>query len=170
MNYRIFLIIAGILCALLLSAGCTQTPVTPPASVATTAPTTVPTTLPTSATPVPTTAVATPTTPSLEPQPVDTLPSYQAVTVDVVRNVVSINPVITATFRGGFGSTATAAMDVTVTKSDGTVEQKQLRNPRVNDQIVIQGTTGTDRVVVKVTMNDGKTYTIYDQKMDFRSY
>jgi hypothetical protein len=167
MNYRIFLIIAGILCALLFSAGCTQTPVTPPA---TTVATTVPTTLPTSATPVPTTAVATPTTPSPEPQPVDTLPSYQAVTVDVVRNVVAINPAITATFRGGFGSTATAVMDVTVFKSDGTVEQKQLRNPKVNDQIVIQGTTGTDRVVVKVTMNDGKTYTIFDQKMDFRSY
>ena len=167
MNYRIFLIIAGILCALLLSAGCTQAPVTPPATTVVTA---VPTTVPMTATLVPTTAVATPTTPPLEPQPVDTLPSYQSVTVDVVRNVVAINPSITAAFRGGLGTTATAAMDMTVIKSDGTVEQKQIRNPKVNDQIVIQGTTGTDRVVVKVTMVDGKTYTIYDQKMDFRSY
>lgn len=167
MNYRIFLIIAGILVALLLSAGCTQTPVTPPA---TTMATTAPTTIQTTANPVPTTAVATPKTPSLEPQPVDTIPSYQMVTVDVVRNVVAINPSITATFRGGLGTTATAAMDMTVIKSDGTFDQKQILTPRVNDQLIIQGTTGTDRVVVKVTMVDGKTYTIYDQKMDFRSY
>jgi hypothetical protein len=163
MNYRVFLIIAGILCVLLLSAGCTQTPVTPPA-------TTVATPIPTSATPVPTTVVATPTTPPLEPQPVDTLPSYQAVTVDVIRNVVAINPIITATFRGGFGTTATAAMEMTVIKSDGSSVQKQILQPKVNDNIVIEGTTGTDRVVVKVTMVDGKTYTIFDQKMAFRSY
>lgn len=162
MNYRIFLIISGILCALLLSAGCTETPAPPATTVATTVPTTVPTTMPTS--------IATPTTPSLEPQPVDTLPSYQMVTVDVVRNVVAINPVITATFRGGLGTTATAAMEMTVIRPDGTVEQKQILQPKGNDQIVILGTTGADRVIVKVTMVDGKSYNIFDQKMDFRSY
>lgn len=166
MNYRTFLIIGGILCALLLSAGCTQTPVTPPA---TTVATTVPTTVPTS-TPAPTTAIVTPAPTSIGPGPVETLPPQYDVTIDVDRNVVATDPKITTTFRGGKGINFVTSMEVTVNRSTGTSETQQIIKPKVNDQIVIQGTTGTDRVIIRVTTADGKTYLIYDQMMPFRQY
>lgn len=166
MNYRIFLVIAGILCALLLSAGCTQTPATPPT---TTVATTVPTTVPPTAPPTQVTTVAIPST-TIEPGVVATLPPEYTVEVSVDRNVVSIDPKITTTFRGGKGINFVTAMDVTVTRSDGTTETKQIIKPKANDQVVIMGTTGSDRVVVKVTTADGKNYTIYDQMMAFRQY
>jgi hypothetical protein len=167
MNYRIFLIIAGILCALLLSAGCTQAPVTPPA---TTVATTVPTTVPMTSTPAPTTAIVTPAPTTIGPGPVETLPPQYDVTIDVDRNVVATDPKITTTFRGGKGINFVTSMEVTVNRSTGTSETQQIIKPKMNDQIVIQGTTGTDRVTIRVTTADGKTYLIYDQMMPFRQY
>jgi hypothetical protein len=165
MNYRIFIVTAVILAAFLLSAGCTQTPVTPPA---TTVPTTVGTPVPTTV--LPTTAV--PTTPacSLTPGPVDKIPDYDEVTVNVIRNTVSINPTITTIFQGGKGMNHVVQMKVMVTRSDCTTEEQQIMKPAMGNEIVITGTTGTDRVEIWVTMADGNTYKIYDQAMPFRSY
>lgn len=166
MNYRIFLITAGLLCALLLSAGCTQAPTTPATTVATTVPTTIVTTAP----PTQQTSVPTPTATTIAPGAVETLPPEYTVEISVDRNVVAIDPKITTTFRGGKGINFVTAMEVTVTRSDGTTETKQILQPKMNDQVVIMGTTGSDRVVVKVTTADGKNYTIYDQLMAFRQY
>jgi hypothetical protein len=164
MSYRIFIIASVLLALFLLSAGCTQTPVTPPA---TTVPTTVQTTV---ATPVPTTAVPTTPTCSLTPGPIDTIPDYDEVTVGVDRNTVSINPTITVTFQGGKGMNHVVQMRVLVTKSDCTTEEKTISKPAMGDEIVITGTTGTDRVQIWVTMADGSTYLIYDQALPFRQY
>lgn len=164
MNYRIFIVASVFLAMFLLFAGCTQTPVTPPA---TTVPTTVQTTV---ATPVPTTVIPTTPTCSLTPGPIDTIPDYDEVTVSVDRNTVSINPTITVTFQGGKGMNHVVQMRVLVTKSDCTTEEKTITKPAMGNEIVITGTNGTDRVQVWVTMADGKTYLIYDQALPFRQY
>ena len=149
--------------AALLAAGCSQ-PATPPAPPALTpVPTTI-TPLPTVITPIP--------TPTLDYIP-GPMPSNFAVTIDVDRNVVSIDPKITLTFRGGSGINYVYTVDVVVTRSDGVVEKATLSRPKVNDYVEILGTTGTDRVQVFVTLVTKDPppgpYLIYDENLPFRS-
>ena len=147
----------------LLAAGCSQ-PASPPA-------TPVPTPVPTTITPLPTVITPVPT-PMLTYIP-GPMPNNFAVTIDVDRNVVSIDPKITVTFRGGRGINYVYAVEVVVTRSDGAVEKATLSRPKVNDYIEILGTTGTDRVQVFVTLVTKDPppgpYLIYDEELPFRS-
>lgn len=149
--------------AALLAAGCSQ-PSPPPS---TPAPTPVPTTI----TPVPTTITPIPT-PTLDYIP-GPMPANFEVTVDVDRNVISIDPKITVTFRGGRGINYVYTIDVVVTRSDGVVEKASMSRPKVNDYVEILGTTGTDRVQVFVTLVTKDPppgpYLIYDEDLPFRS-
>ena len=54
--------------------------------------------------------------------------------------------------------------------SDGRVLQDSLYKPQVNDKVVMQGSTGTDRVQVFVMLVTGDTYKIYDEEHSFRRY
>lgn len=149
--------------AALLAAGCSQ-PSPPPS---TPAPTPVPTTI----TPVPTTITPIPT-PTLDYIP-GPMPANFEVTVDVDRNVISIDPKITVTFRGGRGINYVYTIDVVVIRSDGVVEKASMSRPKVNDYVEILGTTGTDRVQIFVTLVTKDPppgpYLIYDEDLPFRS-
>lgn len=157
--YVVLFMLAGLL---VLGAGCTQQPPGPATEVPTPVPTTAqPTVQPTVVTPA-----VTPTTGFIE----GPLPSQYDVTVQVDRNRVATNPLITTTFRGGKGINFVSSMDVTVSRSDGQVVTRTIGKPQVNSFIEIQGTLGTDRVEVFISLVDGTRYRIYDQAMPFRSY
>jgi hypothetical protein len=161
MNLRpiaIFMLIS----AAILIAGCTQT-AGPPTTIPAT-----PATPPTSVTPT----IATPEpNPSLGYIP-GPMPSNFAVTADIVRNTVAIKPDITVTYRGGKGFTYVYSMEMVVTRSDGVVLSDTILRPKVNDVIEIQGTTGTDRVQVFITLVTKDPppgpYLIFDEEMRFR--
>jgi hypothetical protein len=160
MNFRIIAVVLLIGAAIFI-AGCTQ--VTPPPE-----PTPSPTSTPQ---PTETTIPPTPEPTSLAYIP-GPMPSNFAVAADVDRNTVAIKPVITVTYRGGRGINYVYSMEVVVTRSDGVVLQDTILRPRVNDAIVLEGTTGTDRVQVFITLVTRDPppgpYLIFDEEMRFR--
>src|SRR5512139_3634146 len=136
------------LAALLVVAGCST--LTPPPE------TTVPTT-------------ATPSVPDLVPQPTSVVPPYYSVSVQVLKNTVSIDPYIVVTFNGGQGLGFATLMQATVIRSDGTKESKSAIKPAINTEIILDGTTRTDRVIVNVSFVDGSTYTVRDVLVPFQN-
>jgi hypothetical protein len=151
---------------LLVVAGCTQ----PAAQQVTPAPTAEPTT----EVPVTTeTAMAVPTTlASTTPGPTETLPSAQAIDVQVASNGQSINPQVILTFRGGKGMNVIPEIDITLTRSDGTVESDKMVQPLyVGKTVSLAGSTGNnDRAEVWVYTTQGDKVKIIDQYIPFRSY
>jgi len=149
----------------LCAAGCTQTPSGTP--TATTVATSVPTTT------VATATATTASTPSVStPGPVQTIPEIYNVDVQVNSNGMSIDPKISATFRGGKGINFVYNIVVTLYRGDGKVETATMVQPlSVGQTVELQSTTGNnDRVVVVVTLQNGSSYTIIDQTVPFRQY
>ncbi len=143
-----------IICAI-ITGGCTQ-PQPPP---------TIP------ATPVETTVTVTGpgTTCSLTPGPIDLVPAYQSVFIEVMKNPISTNPIITTNFAGGQGLGSVVVMTTTVIRSDCVVETGSANYPQIGTNISLMGTTKTDRVIVNVTMTDGTTYTVIDRDVPFQT-
>jgi hypothetical protein len=145
---RAIAVLTVIFVAVLLVAGCstlTPTPVT-----------TVPTT-------------ATPSIPDLVPQPTSVVPPYYNVSVQILKNTVSIDPYIVVTFNGGQGLGFATLMQATVIRSDGSKESKSAIKPAINTEIILNGTTRTDRVIVNVSYVDGSTYTVRDVLVPFQN-
>jgi hypothetical protein len=117
------------------------------------------------------TPTATPGSPavtySATPGPVQTVPEYESVSVTVNRNVVSTDPTITVIYNGGKGLGMTTLMNATVIRSDGGVETDFRVNPKMGTSITLMGTTGSDRVIVTVTMTSGDTYAVIDTYYPF---
>ena len=165
MNMKVIFGGIAFLMLLLVVAGCTQPAAQQATPVQTTEPTTeVPAT--TAATAVPTTFV--PATPG----PTETLPSAQAVDVQVASNGMSINPQVILTFRGGKGMNVIPEIDITLTRSDGTVESDKMVQPLyVGKTVSLAGSTGNnDRAEVWVYTTQGDKVKIIDQYVPFRSY
>ncbi|MCU0633156.1 MAG: hypothetical protein MUC66_09340 [Methanolinea sp.] len=106
---------------------------------------------------------------NLIPEPTDVIPPVYAVTVEVGKNTVSINPYISVSFRGGPGQEFTQTMIATVFRSDGITESGRAGYPQVGSEILLTGTTGNDRVAVDVTLVTGETYRVYDALVPFRN-
>jgi hypothetical protein len=151
------LVVLLVLCSVMMC-GCTQ-PSTP-----------VPGT-PVPGTPVPTgTTLPVPTQTSgciLTPGPVQIVPSYESVNIEVMKNSISTNPYIITTFAGGKGLGMVVQMETTVIRSDCIMESGRVNNPQMGSNITLMGTTGTDLVVVNVTMTDGMTYTVVNRLLPF---
>ena len=155
------LLIGLILPAIFFSAGCIQSQKTN--SVSTIVPTS--TASPVSTSSGTTAAEATPSvifTYSPTPGPVDQVPDDQSVAIQVNRNPISENPTINVIYNGGQSLGEVNEMDVTVIRSDGTIENRAVFTPIMGSSVTLKGTTGTDRVIVWVTMLSGQTYEIYD--------
>lgn len=103
------------------------------------------------------------------PQPTDVIPPFYSITVQVGKNTVSVDPYITVSFRGGPGQEFTQSMHAIVYRSDGSTESGTVAYPQVGSEIILSGTTGTDRVVVDVTLVTGETYHSYDALVPFRN-
>jgi hypothetical protein len=130
-------------------AGCT-TPVLPPTPV---------TTFPTS----------TPSIPDLIPQPTSVVPPYYNVSIQVMKNTISTNPYISVTFNGGQGLGFVTLMEATVILSNGIIESKSASKPGIGTELLFNGTTKTDRVIVNVSYVDGSTYTVKDVLVPFQN-
>lgn len=120
-------------------------------------------TLPSAPLPTPVTSY----TYSATPEPTQTVPDYEEISVTVDRNTITEDPTITTTFNGGMGLGMTVCMDVTVIRSDGVIETGHADYPVMGTSITRMGTTATDRVIVAVTMTSGDQYTIIDQYYPF---
>ncbi|PKL58019.1 MAG: hypothetical protein CVV34_04505 [Methanomicrobiales archaeon HGW-Methanomicrobiales-5] len=146
--------LALILCILI--AGCSQ-PAPQPVPV-----TVIATPLPVF-TPIPTQTLPTATTCSLAPGPTQEVPAYESVSISVNRNTITENPTITTSFNGGQGLGMVQTMVVTVIRSDCVTEQAVRDNPGIGTSVTLMGTTGTDRVMVVVTMTSGDQYTVINK-------
>jgi len=139
-----------VLCALL--SGCTS----PTASELKPAETPVPTPLPTTSTSV-ATVIAT-------PKAIEPLPAEQF--VDLVVSKQRPDSSIHLLYNGGKGEMFVQNILLKVTLSTGEVVERYMndgnRKPRRGDELVVEGTRGTDRVEVFVT-SAGQTYKIIDQ-------
>jgi hypothetical protein len=151
---RIGILTAAVLMLLFLAtAGCSGDK---PAPVPT--PTAVPSTETTVATPPPTTA-----TPA--PEPVVTLPEKQDVDLALTKD--RTYSTISLLYNGGGGELFTNKVEMRVTTSDGKVTDYVMSDgkaPKRGDEIVAQGTRGSDRCEVWVT-SAGVRYKIMDQSL-----
>jgi hypothetical protein len=154
----LFATLCLILCA--LAAGCTSPTQAEIKPIDTT---TVPTPLPTRSTSV-ATVVSTPLA-------VETLPAEQFVDIQVEKQ--RPDATIHLVYNGGKGAIFVQNIMMRVTRSDGQVVEKYLndgnRKPRQGDELVIDGTRGSDHVVVFLT-SAGKTYKIYDENLALPYY
>jgi hypothetical protein len=105
-----------------------------------------------------------PTTPDLVPSPTDSIIDANKVNINVEKDYLGN---IIVTFQGGNGLKQVNKIDVTVIRADGQVKTADV-GILVDDQATLEGTKNTDRVVVYVTMKDGKRYKIIDTLMPFK--
>ena len=153
MKSTLFLLAALVLVLCALSAGCTSP------TQAEIKPVDTPTPLPTPVTTSVATAVSTPVT-------IDTLPPEQFVDLRLTKERPDFS--LHLLFNGGKGEVFVQNIMMKVTRSDGQVIEQYLndgqRKPRRGDELVIQGSRGSDRVEVFVT-SAGKTYKAIDMPM-----
>jgi hypothetical protein len=155
MKSTLFLLtaLALVLCA--LSAGCTS----PTQAEIKPVDTSMPTTLPSPVTSSVATVVSTPVT-------VDTLPPEQFVDLQLTKERPDFS--LHLLYNGGKGEVFVQNVMMRVTLSDGQVIEQYLndqqRKPRRGDELVMQGSRGSDRVEIFVT-SAGKTYKAIDKPM-----
>jgi hypothetical protein len=114
-------------------------------------------------TPIPPTATATPL--PTEDKCIDGDPPSNR-DVDIGVNRDSVATTITISFRGGKGQYMVEDIDVRVTLSTGEVINEKLES-KVNDEVVVQGTKGSDRIEVFVSYYDGTCYKVLDDYYEF---
>jgi hypothetical protein len=142
-----------LLCILLAITGCTGTQnsaATPvPATSAAAGPSAV------------VTAVA-----DLIPSPTDSILEANKVNVNVEKDYLG-NVIVT--FQGGSGLQQVNKIDATLNRADGQVKTTDV-GISVDDTATLEGTKNTDRVIVYVTMKDGKRYKVVDSLMPYRAH
>ncbi len=117
--------------------------------------------------PIPTTAVDyrssnTPiNTVVLTAGPTQALPNTTQLIVVADKDPVTL--MVNIIFEGGPGQGLVQDNQVILTRSDGTVTTGKLDFNNMGSEVKLQGTRGTDRLQVIVTMYSGKTYTIEDE-------
>jgi hypothetical protein len=123
--------------------------------------TTVPVSNPTTTSQSASTVVSTPRT-------VETLPYERNINIQVEKQRPDAS--IHLIFIGGVGEDYVQNIMMRVTRSDGTVEEKYMtdgiRKPRPYDELVMDGSRGTDQVEVFIT-SLGKTYEIFDKPLAY---
>jgi len=149
MHYRVTISIIILICAALAIAGCTgtQNPSAAPAAGSGT-------------------GSSGSSTGNMVVSPTDTIPDYNFVKADVgEKDYLGNIPVI---FQGGMGQIHVKRIDVTLYRSDGQVKTATIGINK-GDQVELEGTRQTDRVVVRVSMDNGQSYTINDVMSPYRT-
>lgn len=150
MHHKVTLSGLVLLCILLALAGCTapqSAPAVPQGTVSAAA------------------ATSAPSGPDLVPSPTDSVLEANRVNVNVEKDHLGN---IIVTFQGGSGLQQVNKIDVTLTRADGQVKTTEV-GIRVDDSVTLEGTKNTDRVVVYVSMKDGKRYKIVDTLVPFKA-
>lgn len=103
---------------------------------------------------------------SLTVVPTQALPEGTQLFIQTEKN--PINAEVTVQFTGGPGQGLVRDNQVILTRSDGTVTQGSLDFNQRLSEVSLQGSRGTDRLQVIVTLRSGMTYTIVDKLMPYR--
>ena len=151
MKRLIFVTMAVTLVLLVSCSGCMNTPQAPPV-----------TPLPTATPPPPATTAPVAT---LTPEPLRTLPSGQQVDLQLTKDRTYSE--IHLLFNGGPGQLFTRKIMMRVIRSDGQVIEQVMSSgnkPKTGDEIIVQGTRGSDRCEVYVT-SSGTTYKVKDESL-----
>jgi hypothetical protein len=82
---------------------------------------------------------------------------------------VATNPWVSVLFAGGSGQSYVSMMTATIIRFDETSETASVRSPEIGSNLLLSGSTRTDRVIVNVTYTDGRTYTVKDELVPFQS-
>ena len=150
----------------ILAAGCVN-PFEPALILPTT--TSEPATAPVPAVTPPGTIPAGEAPPDLNPGPTSIIPPLYGISIQVQKNPVPTNPWISVVYEGSPGQVLPALVEAMVVRSDGVTERKSARNPPRGTQLLFNGTTAADRVIVNVTYQDGSVFTIQDALVPMRN-
>jgi len=104
----------------------------------------------------------------LTAEPTQTLAKDTELYVDVNKD--NSNAMVTVIFNGGPGMGLVKDNRVILTRSDGTVAEGKLNFNQRLSEVKLQGTRGTDRVQVVVTLYSGSAKTIVDTLLRYRTY
>ena len=80
------------------------------------------------------------------------------------------NAMVTIVFNGGPGTGLVKDNRVILTRSDGTVTEDKLDFSKRLSEVSLQGTRGTDRLRIIVTLYSGSAKTIVDTLLPYRVY
>jgi hypothetical protein len=105
----------------------------------------------------------------LQPQPTSVVPPSYSVSIQIQKNTIPTNPWISVVYEGEAGLVLPSEVEAKVIRSDGIIEQESARNPPKGTQLLFNGTTRTDRVIVNVTYIDGSAYTVRDELVPFQN-
>ena len=104
----------------------------------------------------------------LTTEPTQTLARDTELYVDVNKD--NSNAMVTVQFNGGPGMGLVKDNRVILTRSDGTVTGGKLNFDKQLSEVTLQGTRGTDRVRVEITLYSGEVKTIVDKLLPYRTY
>jgi hypothetical protein len=104
----------------------------------------------------------------LTTEPTQTLAKDTELYVDVNKD--NSNAMVTVRFNGGPGMGLVKENKVILTRSDGTVAEDKLNFNQRLSEVSLQGTRGTDRIQVIVTLYSGSEKTIVDSLLPYRTY
>jgi hypothetical protein len=104
---------------------------------------------------------------NLVPSPTDIVPDNNAVTVTVKQK--EYDGTIHVVFDGGKGQNLVSSIDVTLYTSDGQVVTAKIGKNK-EDEVILQGTKQTDRVVVYVSEMNGQRYKVADELSLYRQH
>jgi len=102
----------------------------------------------------------------MSPSPTDSIIDANMVNIDVEKDYLG-NVIVT--FQGGAGLQQVNRISATLNRADGQVKTSDV-GILVGDTATLEGTKDTDRVMVSVTMKNGKTYKLVDQLVPFKSH
>jgi hypothetical protein len=153
MKYKLAIPVVLLLCAAIAFAGCTGTQTTPGTA--------------TSGSAAATYAGSAAAGDNLVPSPTDVVPDNNGVTVTVKEKVY--DGTIPVVFSGGKGQSLVSSIDVTMYTSDGRVVTAKIGTKK-EDEVILQGTRQTDRVVVYVSEMNGQRYKVVDELSLYRQH
>ncbi|MDD1693686.1 MAG: TIR domain-containing protein [Methanoregula sp.] len=104
----------------------------------------------------------------LTTEPTQTLAKDTELFVDASKD--NSNAMVTVQFNGGPGMGLVKDNRVILTRSDGTVAEDKLNFNQRLSEVKLQGTRGTDRIQVIVTLYSGSEKTIADILLPYRTY
>ncbi len=154
------ILILSVVTLLLVVAGCTQAPETPP-----------PTAIPTSAPPT-TLATATATQPGGMglPGPTQTLPPQYSLTFQVTTNGRTTDPLTYVAINGGSGINFVTDVEAILITPDGTSQSQIMKQPHYSGQNVsFPCSTWQNRVEIWTTAPQVGRIKVYDQIVPFSS-
>lgn len=101
---------------------------------------------------------------SIVPSPTDTVIDAWKVNVNVEKDYLGN---VIYTFQGGAGLGHVKKIDIALNRADGTTQTGTL-GITIDSTATLAGTKNTDRAIVDITFDDGKTYKTVDMLVPFK--